>query len=79
MYPPGMVSTDEVRRRIESGVAGARVEVVDTTGAGDHFDVRVASSAFTGLALVEQHRLVYEALGDLMQTIHALSLRTTAA
>lgn len=74
-----MVSTDEVRRRIEGGVAGARVEVVDTTGAGDHFDVRVTAPAFAGLGLLDQHRLVYEALGDLMQTIHALSLRTSAA
>jgi stress-induced morphogen len=74
-----MVSTEEVRRRIEAGVAGARAEVVDTTGAGDHFDVRVTASAFTGLGLVDQHRLVYEALGDLMQTIHALSLRTNAS
>ena len=74
-----MVSTEEVRRRIEGGVSGARVEVVDTTGAGDHFDVRVWSAAFAGLGLLEQHRLVYEALGDLMQTIHALSLHTSAS
>ena len=74
-----MVSTEEVRRRIETGVAGSRVEVVDTTGAGDHFDVRVTSAAFGGLGLLEQHRLVYEALGDLMQTIHALSLKTSAS
>ena len=74
-----MVSTEEVRRRIETGVVGARAEVVDTTGAGDHFDVRVTASAFAGLGLVDQHRLVYEALGDLMQTIHALSLRTNAS
>lgn len=73
-----MVSTEEVRRRIEDGVTGARVEVVDTTGAGDHFDVSVVAAAFADLGLVDQHRLVYEALGDLMQTIHALSLRTTA-
>ena len=51
------------------------VEVVDTTGAGDHFDARVAAPAFAGLGLVDQHRLVYEALGDLMQVIHALSLQ----
>jgi stress-induced morphogen len=74
-----MVSTEEVRRRIETGVAGSRAEVVDTTGAGDHFDVRVTAPAFAGLGLVDQHRLVYEALGDLMQTIHALSLRTNAS
>ena len=74
-----MVSTEEVRRRIERGVGGSRAEVVDTTGAGDHFDVRVTASAFAGLGLVDQHRLVYEALGDLMQTIHALSLKTSAS
>ena len=74
-----MVSTEEVRRRIETGVAGARAEVVDTTGAGDHFEVRVTAPAFAGLGLVDQHRLVYEALGDLMQTIHALSLRTNSS
>jgi stress-induced morphogen len=74
-----MVSTEEVRRRIETGVAGSRVEVVDTTGAGDHFDVRVTSAAFGGLGLLEQHRLVYESLGDLMQTIHALQLKTSAS
>jgi stress-induced morphogen len=74
-----MVSTEEVRRRIETGVAGARADVVDTTGAGDHFDVRVVATAFAGLGLVDQHRLVYEALGELMQAIHALSLRTSAA
>ena len=74
-----MVSTEDVRRRIESGVEGAQAEVADTTGAGDHFEVRVKAPAFAGLGLVEQHRLVYEALGDLMQAIHALSLRTSAS
>jgi stress-induced morphogen len=74
-----MVSTDEVRRRIEAGLLGARVDVIDTTGEGDHFEVRVAMPAFASLGLVEQHRMVYEALGDLMREIHALSLRTSAA
>ena len=55
---------------------GARVRVIDTTGAGDHFDAHVVATAFAGLSLVEQHRLVYAALGDLMPRIHALSLRT---
>ncbi len=74
-----MVSTEEVRRRIEGGVPGARAEVVDTTGRGDHFHARVQATAFQGLGLLDQHRLVYDALGDLMQTIHALSLETSAA
>jgi stress-induced morphogen len=71
-----MVDTEDIRRRIEAALPDARVEVADTTGAGDHFEVRVAAAAFSGLGLVEQHRLVYGALGDLMPRIHALALRT---
>jgi stress-induced morphogen len=73
-----MVSVDEIRCRIEQALPGARVEVADTTGAGDHFEVAVATPAFAGKGLVEQHQLVYGALGALMADIHALSLRTIA-
>jgi stress-induced morphogen len=73
-----MVSSEEVRRRIMDGIPQAEVEVVDTTGGGDHFDVAVSAPGFAGRGLVEQHRMVYSALGDLMQVIHALALRTTA-
>jgi stress-induced morphogen len=74
-----MVSPDDIRRRIETALPGARVEVADTTGAGDHFEVQVAAPGFAGKGLVEQHQLVYGALGTLMQEIHALSLRTSAS
>lgn len=73
-----MVSQDEIRRRIEAALPGASVTVDDTTGAGDHFEVRVSAPVFAGKALVEQHRLVYDALGTLMREVHALSLRTQA-
>ena len=52
--------------------------VFDRTGAGDHFQVVVASPRFTGLSLVEQHRLVYDALADPLAdgTIHELRIKT---
>ena len=74
-----MTTQDDVRRSIEAALPGARVAVTDTTGAGDHFEVQVQAAAFAGKTLVEQHQLVYRALGPLMREIHALSLRTTAA
>jgi BolA protein len=44
---------------------------------GGHFNVTVVSPVFEGKGLLEQHRLVYEALGpDLEKEIHALSLKT---
>jgi stress-induced morphogen len=73
-----MVSPEEIRTRIESALPGAQVVVADTTGAGDHFEVEVSASAFGGKSLVEQHQLVYGALGNLMARIHALSLHTAA-
>jgi stress-induced morphogen len=71
-----MPRPEEIRERIAQQLPGARVEVTDTTGAGDHFDVRVRAAAFGGKSLVEQHQLVYGALGGLMAQIHALSLHT---
>jgi len=56
------------------------VEVVDRTGGGDHFHVTVVSGQFSGLSLVEQHKLVYAALaGPLADgTIHELRITTRA-
>jgi stress-induced morphogen len=73
-----MVDPDEVRRRLEAELPGARIEVANPAGDGEHLEVQVASAAFMGLGLVEQHRMVYAALGDLMPRIHALQLRTSA-
>ena len=52
--------------------------VEDRTGGGDHFQVTVTAPRFAGLSLVEQHRLVYEALAAPLAdgTIHELRIRT---
>ena len=71
-----MVSPEDIRQRIEEALPGALVTVADSTGAGDHFEVRVRAAAFVGRTLVEQHQLVYGALGTLMGRIHALALQT---
>lgn len=62
---------------IKAAIPDADVRVVDMHGTGDHFDVVVVSAAFDGLAILQQHRMVYGALGDNMrQAIHALAIRT---
>ena len=52
--------------------------VEDRTGGGDHFQVTVAAECFDGLSLVEQHRLVYDALAEPLADgrIHELRIRT---
>jgi stress-induced morphogen len=57
------------------------LSVADRTGGGDHFQVTVASTRFDGLSLVEQHRLVYDALAAPLAdgTIHELRIKTRGA
>jgi stress-induced morphogen len=54
------------------------LSVVDRTGGGDHFQVSVVSPRFNGLSLVQQHRLVYDALAAPLDdgTIHELRITT---
>ena len=54
------------------------LRVEDRTGGGDHFQVTVTSPRFDGLPLLEQHRLVNDALADPLRdgTIHELRIKT---
>jgi stress-induced morphogen len=57
----------------------AEVEIEDLAGDGDHYRATVRSAAFQGLNRVQQHQLVYRALGGKMgDTLHALALETVA-
>jgi len=54
------------------------LRVEDRTGGGDHFQVTIASPRFEGLSLLDQHRLVNEALAEPLRdgTIHELRIKT---
>ena len=72
-----MPRPDEIKQRIEASIPGARADVEDYSGGGDHFLATVTAAAFQGLSRIEQHRLVYAVFGDeIGGPIHALSLKT---
>ncbi|HZP11431.1 MAG TPA: BolA family protein [Nevskiaceae bacterium] len=67
LTPESLAIEDESQHHV--GHAGA------ASGRG-HFTVRIVSKAFAGVAPIQRHRLVYAALGALMETdIHALSIQ----
>jgi acid stress-induced BolA-like protein IbaG/YrbA len=69
-----VVLPDDVKRYIQEGLACTHVEV---SGDGHHFEAVIVSDAFRGRNRVQQHQLVYKALGDRMrEEIHALSMQT---
>lgn len=64
-----------IKELIESGLPGSDVLVEGDDGT--HFQARIISELFADKTMVQQHQLVYKALGDKMGTdIHALSFQT---
>jgi acid stress-induced BolA-like protein IbaG/YrbA len=71
-----LVEPDEIKRYIQEHLPCEHIEVI---GDGQHFEALIVSEAFRGKSRVQQHQLVYKALGDRMrEEIHALSMRTLA-
>jgi len=72
-----MIPATEVQALLLAAFPGADIELSDLTGTQDHYQVRIVSDAFEGKPMLQQHRLVYAALGNAMQgPIHALALQT---
>lgn len=73
-----MVSASQVESMIKAALPDAEVQIQDLTGGGDHYQAIVVSSEFEGKSLVQQHQMVYRAVGQAMSTeaIHALALKT---
>lgn len=75
-----------MRAKIIAALSPVELEIVDdsarhaghvgaSTGLG-HFKVKISSSAFSGKPAIQCHRLVYKALGQMMETdIHALNIQ----
>jgi len=55
---------------------GLECEHVEVEGDGRHFDAVIVSKAFEGKGMLQQQRLVFQILGDKMEIIHALSMKT---
>jgi len=68
------MTPEQIKQTIESGLPCGHVEVA---GDGHHFEAVIVSAAFRGKSKVQQHQLVYRALGERMrEEIHALSMQT---
>ncbi len=70
-----MVTPESIKTHIETSLPCELVQVEGEDGR--HFEAIIVSAEFRGKNMVQQHQLVYRALGDRMkQDIHALSMKT---
>ena len=76
----------EIKKRLEEKLDLIHFEIKDFTGrhlnhklheGGFHLETTIVSDDFTDKSLIERHRVVYDAMGELMKhEIHALSMKT---
>ncbi|HEY0134327.1 MAG TPA: BolA family transcriptional regulator [Nannocystis sp.] len=73
------MSAVEIERLILEFLPDARVAIEDLAGDGDHYRATIVAEAFRGKSRLQQHQLVYKALGERMGgELHALALSTSA-
>jgi len=64
--------------KLKAAFPDARMELKDTTGTDDHWELTIASDAFKGLSRVKQHQAIYKPLRELIDSnqVHALKINT---
>ena len=70
------MNINSIKQKVKNEISGARVEVVDTTGTGDHFSILVVSDIFNKMTLINRHKLIYQSLDKYVtKEIHALQIK----
>jgi len=75
-----------IRERLTNSLQPVELEIIDESAkhaghagaasGGGHFIVNITASAFNDKTLIQRHRLVYDAVDDIMhREIHALSIQ----
>ena len=72
------MTAGQLEQMIRTALPDATVDITDLRGDGDHYAAHVVSKAFVGKTRVQQHQMVYDALGGGMgDLLHALALQTS--
>ena len=68
---------EEIKNLIKESIPDAEITIQDTAGDENHYSATIKSKIFNGKSKIEQHKLVYKALGSKMgNELHALRLNT---
>ena len=68
---------EDIHAMVKTALPDAQIELKDTAGDNDHYSITVISALFQGKSRVQQHKMVFDALGGGMgTTLHALQVTT---
>lgn len=72
------MDVDELKQALHNAFPNAEITLTDLVGDQDHYSVHIISDTFAGKTRIQQHKMVYQALGDKMGgVLHALQLKTS--
>ncbi|MDF3033489.1 MAG: bolA protein [Alphaproteobacteria bacterium] len=72
------ITSSEIQQLIQAALPDAVLHIEDLAGDGDHYAVHVTSERFASKSRIQQHQMVYEALGGRVgRQLHALSIQTS--
>ncbi len=73
------ISKLELDTIIRESFPDATIEIIDLAGDEDHYSLTIKDKVFGGLPLIKQHKMVKEALRDVLQSrLHAITIKTVA-
>ena len=71
------MSLIEIKNLIKETLPDATIDIRDLAGDGNHYSATIISSLFKGKNIIEQHKIVYNALkGKMGKELHALEIKT---
>ena len=71
------ISKEELRAQLMSSFPSAKINISSFIDDDNHYSLEITDKAFTGLSLIQQHRLVKDALKELLQgPLHAITIKT---
>ena len=71
------LKSEEIKNLIKTAIPDAEISIQDLAGDENHYSATIKSKVFTGKSKIEQHKIVYKALGSKMgNELHALALNT---
>ena len=73
------ISETKLQSILQNSFPNAKIKITDTARDQDHYALEITSNVFKDLPLIKQHRLVKEALAEvLVKELHAISIKTKA-
>lgn len=72
------VSSRELESIIRQNFPRANIKITDLAGDEDHYSLEIADDSFAGKSLINQHKMVKNALRDILQErLHAITIKTS--